>query len=56
MKSLREYLITESINPNKWPNIKELGQGEFDGALWGNCFIYNEQKYGRGRGCHEEGL
>lgn len=47
MKTLKEYLITESVNSqsNEWPNVKTLGNGEFEGALWGNCFIYDEQKY-----------
>jgi len=48
MKNLTEY-INESMdynpNPNNWPDVKELGNGEFDGILWGHCFLYNEQKY-----------
>lgn len=48
MKNLTEY-INESMdynpNPNNWPNISELGEGTFEGALWGHCFVYNEQKY-----------
>ena len=48
MKHLNEY-INESIdykpNPNNWPNVKELGNGEYEGAIYGNCFIYNEKKY-----------
>ena len=46
MKNLTQY-INESIdyNPNNWPNLKELGNGEFNGILYGNCFIYNEKKY-----------
>ena len=48
MKNLSEY-INESMdyntNPEGWPNVSELGEGEFEGALWGHCFVYNEQKY-----------
>ena len=46
MKSLNEF-ITESIdpNPNNWPNVTELGDGEFNGALWGHCFLYEGNKY-----------
>ena len=45
MKNLNEY-ITESKNPkNLYPNVKELGIGEFDGILWGNCFLYENKKY-----------
>lgn len=47
MKTLKEYLITESNNPvkEKYPDIKTLGIGEFDGALWGHCFVYEGKKY-----------
>ena len=48
MKNLKEY-INESMdnnpNPNNWPNVTELGNGEFDGALWGHCFVYENKKY-----------
>ncbi len=46
MKSLNEF-INESINPNPndWPNATELGEGEFEGALWGHCFLYEGNKY-----------
>lgn len=46
MKSLNEF-INESINPNpnNWPNATELGEGEFEGALWGHCFLYEGNKY-----------
>ncbi len=41
--------INESMdinpNPNNWPDVKELGNGEFEGTLWGHCFVYNGQKY-----------
>ena len=38
--------IKESLaNPNNWPDVKTLGEGSFDGALWGHCFLYEGQKY-----------
>jgi len=48
MKTLTQYINESSDynpNPENWPNVKELGNGEFEGALWGHCFVYNEQKY-----------
>ena len=51
MKGLKEYInesqINESENPikDKYPNVKELGIGEFNGALWGHCFAYEGKKY-----------
>ena len=51
MKNLTTYInesqINESDNPikDKYPNVKELGIGEFDGALWGHCFLYEGKKY-----------
>ena len=47
MKSFKEYLITESINPTKekYPDVKTLGIGEYDGVLWGHCFVYEGNKY-----------
>ena len=38
--------IKESVNDlNNWPNVTTLGDGEYDGALWGHCFVYEGQKY-----------
>lgn len=47
MKSLKQYLINESINSqsSEWPDVKSLGYGEFDGILWGSCFLYENKKY-----------
>ena len=47
MKDVIEYIINESIsNPiEDYPNVKELGNGEFDGILWGHCFLYENKKY-----------
>lgn len=52
MKHLTQFIkeynqITESKNSieEQYPNVKELGIGEFEGILWGNCFLYNENKY-----------
>jgi len=46
MKSLNVF-INESNNPvkDKYPNVKELGIGEFNGILWGHCFLYENNKY-----------
>jgi hypothetical protein len=46
MKGLKEY-INESYNPNpeNWPKVEELGDGEYKGALWGHCFLYEGKKY-----------
>ena len=46
MKNLNEF-ITESKNPvkDKYPNVLKLGNGEFDGILWGHCFLYEGNKY-----------
>lgn len=36
----------ESVTPDKkYPNVKTLGDGEYDGALWGHCFVYEGKKY-----------
>lgn len=43
MKTLSTF-INESLN-NNYPNVKELGNGEFDGILWGHCFLYENKKY-----------
>ena len=47
MKSIKEYLIKESINPvqEKYPDVKTLGIGELNGILWGSCFLYENKKY-----------
>ena len=29
----------------EYPNVTTLGDGEYDGALWGHCFVYEGQKY-----------
>ena len=46
MKNINNFL-TESNNPiqEKYPNVKELGIGEFNGILWGHCFLYENNKY-----------
>lgn len=43
MKTFSQYIINESVE--EYPNVKELGYGEFKGILWGHCFLYNENKY-----------
>lgn len=36
----------ESVTPvEKYPNVTTLGDGEYDGALWGHCFVYEGKKY-----------
>ena len=36
----------ESVTPvEEYPNVTTLGDGEYDGALWGHCFVYEGQKY-----------
>lgn len=46
MKNLNVF-IKESNNPiqEKYPNVKELGVGEFNGILCGHCFLYENNKY-----------
>ena len=40
-------LINETRNDNveNFPNVRELGNGKFKGALWGHCFLYEGNKY-----------
>lgn len=36
----------ESISSiNQYPNVNILGDGEYDGVLWGHCFVYEGHKY-----------
>ena len=36
----------ESISSIKqYPNVNILGDGEYDGVLWGHCFVYEGHKY-----------
>lgn len=36
----------ESISTiNQYPNVNVLGDGEYDGVLWGHCFVYEGHKY-----------
>ena len=46
MRKLGE-ILNENVNPNpnNWPDVKTLGDGEYDGALWGHCFVYEGKKY-----------
>ena len=36
--------INESYTPDLTP-VETLGDGEFEGALWGHCFAYKGNKY-----------
>lgn len=42
---LNEGVVVESVDLKKWPNVKTLGDGSFEGILWGHCFLYENQKY-----------
>lgn len=46
MKNLNTF-INESNNPiqEKYPNVLTLGDGEYNGILWGHCFLYENNKY-----------
>lgn len=36
----------ESVTPvEEYPNVTVLGDGEYNGALWGHCFVYEGKKY-----------
>ena len=36
----------ESVSSiNQYPNVNVLGDGEYDGVLWGHCFVYEGHKY-----------
>ena len=37
------YHINESLED--YPNVLELGEGKFNGALWGHCFAFEGKKY-----------
>lgn len=46
MKQISAYINESQENPTKkYPDVKELGIGEFDGILWGHCFLYENNKY-----------
>lgn len=51
MTNLREYLVERLNEPlinesiKQWPNITTLGNGTYEGPLWGSCFIYEGKKY-----------
>ena len=41
-----EKKTNESISSiNQYPNVNILGDGEYDGVLWGHCFVYEGHKY-----------
>lgn len=43
MKTLIQVINESKIE--EYPNVKKLGNGEFDGILWGHCFLYEGNKY-----------
>ena len=46
MKQISAYINESQENPTKkYPNVKELGIGNFNGILWGHCFLYEGNKY-----------
>ena len=49
MKKLSQICINESQqtydNSLNFPPVESLGDGEYEGALWGHCFAYNGNKY-----------
>lgn len=46
MKELNVYIKESKNSPDEnYHNVKELGEGEFNGILWGHCFLYEGNKY-----------
>ena len=51
MKALNQYIGESKENPvEDYPKVETLGIGEFEGVLWGHCFLYEGQKYYSGIG------
>ena len=51
MKNLNEFINESRKNPvEDYPKVETLGIGEFEGVLWGHCFLYEGQKYYSGYG------
>lgn len=45
-KEKKEKTNESVVNPvEKYPNVITLGDGEYDGVLWGHCFVYEGNKY-----------
>lgn len=45
-KKKKEQTNESVVNPvEKYPNVTTLGDGEYDGVLWGQCFVYDGHKY-----------
>jgi len=46
MKNLNEFINESRKNPvEDYPKVETLGIGEFEGILWGHCFLYEGNKY-----------
>ena len=46
MKQINEFINESRKNPvEDYPKVETLGIGEFEGVLWGHCFLYEGQKY-----------
>lgn len=51
MKNLNEFINESRKNPvEDYPKVETLGIGEFEGVLWGHCFLYENKKYYSGIG------
>lgn len=45
-KKKKEQTNESVMNPvEKYPDVTTLGDGEYDGVLWGQCFVYDGHKY-----------
>jgi len=51
MKQITKFINESISNPvEDYPKVETLGTGEFEGILWGHCFLYEGQKYYSGLG------
>lgn len=44
-KTMTHILRINESNTSNLPPVESLGDGEFEGALWGSVFAYNGNKY-----------
>ena len=45
ISELNESLQNKYDNPLNLPPVESLGDGVFEGALWGQCFAHEGKKY-----------
>lgn len=45
MKSLLECLNESTNKIDILPKLAELGDGEYTGTIWGNCFTFENKEY-----------